>query len=288
MKTGELIRKYRKEKNLTMKELGKKVGVSEQAISQYERGIRNVNLETLIKLSDALNVTINNLTNENQLSPIQLLLKKEVLEKGLTFKELSEQTGVPENEIQNMYNCDNVTKMGSYFDLFRFFGIDDKTIIDNIVLHYKLDSIYNNNGCDPMKMRFRNMFLSEPLSEEESSIGIEKMDKSDLFNYITAEVDSSSLKNNHSINNLEYLIDDLLLSEKLNDLIPKIKLISPILESYGLKFTITQENNNTFINIDNSKGDFPNEFHLDDFLDFIEKIYWGIEREIDYLKHLYN
>lgn len=288
MKTGELIRKYRKEKKLTMKELGKKIGVSEQAISQYERGVRNVNLETLIKLSDALNVTINNLTNENQLSPIQLLLKKEVLEKGLTFKELSEQTGVPENEIQNMYTCDNVTKMGSYFDLFRFFGVDDKTIMDNIILHYKLDSIYNNNGSDPMKMRFRNMFLSEPLSAEESSIGIEKMDNSDLFDYIAAEIDSSSLQGSQSINNLECLVEDLLLPEKINALIPKIKLLSPILESYGLEFTIIKENNNTFVNIDNSKGNFSKSIHLDDFLHFIEKVYWGIEREIDYLKHLYD
>ena len=51
MKTGELIRKYRKKKQLTMKQLGEKIDVSEQAISQYERGLRNVNLETLIKIA---------------------------------------------------------------------------------------------------------------------------------------------------------------------------------------------------------------------------------------------
>ena len=54
MKTGELIRKYRKKKQLTMKQLGEKIDVSEQAISQYERGLRNVNLETLIKIAEAL------------------------------------------------------------------------------------------------------------------------------------------------------------------------------------------------------------------------------------------
>ena len=54
MKTGELIRKYRKKKQLTMKQLGERIDVSEQAISQYERGLRNVNLETLIKIAEAL------------------------------------------------------------------------------------------------------------------------------------------------------------------------------------------------------------------------------------------
>ena len=56
MKTRELIRKYRKKKQLTMKQLGEKIDVSEQAISQYERGLRNVNLETLIKIAEALEI----------------------------------------------------------------------------------------------------------------------------------------------------------------------------------------------------------------------------------------
>ena len=58
MKTGELIRKYRKKKQLTMKQLGEKIDVSEQAISQYERGLRNVNLETLIKIAEALEIPL--------------------------------------------------------------------------------------------------------------------------------------------------------------------------------------------------------------------------------------
>lgn len=74
MNTGELIRKYRKEKNLTMKKLGELVGVSEQAISQYERGLRNANLEMLIKLSNALDIDVNNLLEENS------TISQEVLE----------------------------------------------------------------------------------------------------------------------------------------------------------------------------------------------------------------
>ena len=50
MDNGKLIRSYRKKKGLTMKELGYKVGVSEQAISQYERSLRTPNTVTLQKI----------------------------------------------------------------------------------------------------------------------------------------------------------------------------------------------------------------------------------------------
>ena len=55
---GNLIRSYRKKKGLTMKELGYKVGVSEQAISQYERSLRTPNTVTLQKICRHLNLPI--------------------------------------------------------------------------------------------------------------------------------------------------------------------------------------------------------------------------------------
>lgn len=58
MNIGTKIRELRKERNLTMKQLGKLVGISEQGIGNYERGDRNPNLEILEKISSALNVPI--------------------------------------------------------------------------------------------------------------------------------------------------------------------------------------------------------------------------------------
>lgn len=51
------IRELRQKQGLTMKELAEKVGVTEQAISQYERNIRKPNTETLNKIASALNVS---------------------------------------------------------------------------------------------------------------------------------------------------------------------------------------------------------------------------------------
>ena len=52
---GKQIRAHRKAHNMTLKDLGQMIGLSEQAISQYERGTRKVTNETLKKIYDAIN-----------------------------------------------------------------------------------------------------------------------------------------------------------------------------------------------------------------------------------------
>lgn len=71
LNNGDIIRTYRKRKKLTMKELGQKVGVSEQAISQYERSIRTPNVITLQKICMVLNLPIENLAIELPILPTE-------------------------------------------------------------------------------------------------------------------------------------------------------------------------------------------------------------------------
>ena len=56
---GDNIRKYRKAKGLRLKELGKLVHYAENTVSQWERNLREPNLEALTKLSEVLEVPIN-------------------------------------------------------------------------------------------------------------------------------------------------------------------------------------------------------------------------------------
>lgn len=56
MELGEKIRKLRKEKGMTQKELSAKLGTTPQNLAQYENGKRNPKIETLQKIADALNV----------------------------------------------------------------------------------------------------------------------------------------------------------------------------------------------------------------------------------------
>lgn len=52
------IRKARKAVDLTMKELGEKVGVAESTISQYENGKRQPDNTMLLQLAEALGTTV--------------------------------------------------------------------------------------------------------------------------------------------------------------------------------------------------------------------------------------
>lgn len=80
------IAKYRTQKHIRQEELAKILGVTSATVSRYETGVTNLSAETLIKISKALNVSIdvllNNTSNivdlnkidENQREAIELIL----------------------------------------------------------------------------------------------------------------------------------------------------------------------------------------------------------------------
>lgn len=55
------IRKLRKQKGMTLKDLAEKVGVTVQCISNYEQGIRKVDLPTAAIIAAALSCTVDDL-----------------------------------------------------------------------------------------------------------------------------------------------------------------------------------------------------------------------------------
>lgn len=59
----ECLRELRKSKKLTMKELGKMVDVSESMIGLIEKGKRNPSYETLLKLTEVFDVSVDALIN---------------------------------------------------------------------------------------------------------------------------------------------------------------------------------------------------------------------------------
>lgn len=82
------LREIRKEKNVTMKQVGKVIGVSESAISQYENGKRQPDQNTLVKLADFFNVSVDVLlgrepqkdtilTSDDNISEPEALTEKE-------------------------------------------------------------------------------------------------------------------------------------------------------------------------------------------------------------------
>ena len=55
---GTRIRQLRKQNHMTQAALGEKVGMSTSFIGHIERGTRIASLETLVRLSDVLNVSL--------------------------------------------------------------------------------------------------------------------------------------------------------------------------------------------------------------------------------------
>ena len=75
MNVGENIKKRRKEKGLTQKELAKKLNVSEPMISQYESK-ETLKLETIRKIAIALDVTLNVLLDSNNEKTFSIFSQK--------------------------------------------------------------------------------------------------------------------------------------------------------------------------------------------------------------------
>jgi len=56
---GEMIKKARKERNLTQSELGELIGVQKAQISRLENGTSNVTIGTMLKVFEALKAKVN-------------------------------------------------------------------------------------------------------------------------------------------------------------------------------------------------------------------------------------
>lgn len=61
MNVGNNIKKIRKAKGLTQADLGRKLGISQAAIGQFEKGKTSIKIETIEKISKALDVPVNSL-----------------------------------------------------------------------------------------------------------------------------------------------------------------------------------------------------------------------------------
>lgn len=63
MTTGQRIKAARKKRGFTQAELAEKLGIPYQSIGQWERNIRNPKLGTLLRIAEALDVPIDELTD---------------------------------------------------------------------------------------------------------------------------------------------------------------------------------------------------------------------------------
>lgn len=127
--SGNIIRKLRNSMGLTQKELGKKVGVSNSAIANYEKGFRAPLQDTLFKLAETFNVSVNKFfpydfessSNDSpllsQITDTAAKLHEPRQKKVLTFTQdqLDEQEGRVEEKILSYYTliCNGAVSAGT-------------------------------------------------------------------------------------------------------------------------------------------------------------------------------
>ncbi len=75
---GDNIRKFRKQKKMTQKELGNKLRISQSAINQFENNKTAPKLTTIIKIADALDVLPRDLIDKADLAELPEIKKYKV------------------------------------------------------------------------------------------------------------------------------------------------------------------------------------------------------------------
>lgn len=78
MTTGERIRSVRKQRKLTQKALGERLGVSQATVGQYETNQNPPKFETLRRIADALDVPILYLLGEVKVVPQDVALDQKL------------------------------------------------------------------------------------------------------------------------------------------------------------------------------------------------------------------
>lgn len=90
-RVGNNIKKYRKEKEMTLKELAEKISLTEATVQKYESGnIKKIDVEMLKKISDALGVLPENLTEWNTQELAQYRLEKQGIDEAKLIKMYSQ------------------------------------------------------------------------------------------------------------------------------------------------------------------------------------------------------
>lgn len=98
---GEIIKKLRRERNITQEQLGNAIGVSKMAISYFEKGKKAPGRETLEKIADYFNITTDYLLGRSDDPELTEYESKVVTEEGNNIIKLIET--LPKEERQKAW-----------------------------------------------------------------------------------------------------------------------------------------------------------------------------------------
>ena len=222
--SGNVIRELRNSMGLTQKELGKKVGVSNSAIANYEKGFRAPLQDTLFKLAETFNVSVNKFFPydfESRSSDSPLLsqitdtaakLHEPRQKKVLTFAQdqLDEQEGRVE-EVLSYYDftCYGAVSAGTG-EWLEEEQKEKVSLPSSIVPHHPFDFVLRVNG-DSMEPLFKNheyVFVKKVDEVRNGQIGVFIVDGEAYLKKVYVEKDHLRLVS------LNKAYDDLVFDDK--------------------------------------------------------------------------
>ena len=170
---GENVSRFRKEINISQRELGRRAGISGQMVSKIENNLSQPSIETLNKIAVVLGVTINDLVGSKKTLTQQLI--EEAL-KALTIDELSKEINVPVKEIESMLN-NKIVSMGSWKKLLKYCGATPEQEAEIFINDMCINAIYNNDGSDKTLNKLKKMIFNETLTLDEVLENVPDEDK---------------------------------------------------------------------------------------------------------------
>lgn len=212
IKMGEFICNLRKEKGLTQKQIGDMLGITDNSISKWERGINAPDIYYLAPLSEIFNVSIKELLNGERNNK-RKEKKEENRNKVLEIKNLSKKFGnknILNNISLSIYEGDIVGLIGPN-------GAGKTTLIKTI-----LGLLNKNSGS----IEICNINLEKNFEEALSNVGC-IIEKPDLYENLTGTKNLKITSIINNINDKEYIdkvIKMVKLNTRINDKVKKYSL----------------------------------------------------------------
>lgn len=149
MNTGERIKKIRTEKGISTYQLSELTGISQSSISKLENGRRKADIEILMKIASALNISIDRLTGDSVGSIIEERIKK----LGITLDEVAKKSRVPLSWLQNIddFVPGDMEFTLSNFEEDRALGWDD--VIGDYTSYKLISRVAETLGLPPSQLR---------------------------------------------------------------------------------------------------------------------------------------
>lgn len=185
------IKKIREEKHITAKQIADYLGITMQAVNQYEKGLRSPSLITLVKISEFLEVPIDKLIG-SQLTYMQKVLREILKNRDFSIDHFADEINVPRLELRALYNNETGVTRPTVFKVLNYVGIKDPNRIAEIAKSDMELNILFNNKITSYFFDDNTEFMNQIIEDKNS---LDKLKKALIENKLKKAAETEKKKN---------------------------------------------------------------------------------------------